>query len=486
MTPPSMFDGDYDKPQLAVVKPPNGEALDPFNASEDRHLSDLGNALRLVDCYHDRMRYVRRWGPVAWDGTRWQRDGMDEVKHLARLTVQAIYGEAARASEADRRKELARWAMKSESSHAVAGMVELSRGDPRIWATPDDFDDRELTGYLLNVENGTVDLRTGECHPHDPQLYITKLAPVAYDPNATCPRWERFVSEIMDGDRDMVAFVQRALGYSATASCEERVVFVCHGPGKNGKSVLLQTAGELFGEYGHQAESDLLLERRNASGPRSGIAQLYGVRFVSVIETGQGRRLNVPLVKWLVGRDRLRGSFLYHDSFEFHPTHTPWLATNHKPQIREVGRAIWDRILLVPFDVSFEKSEDRKLPEKLHRELPGILNWVVAGARAWAKDGLNPPEKVRVATEKYREAEDILGPFLADRCELGDGHFEKSADLWNAYKLWSKDNGLCNDKGEPQVTRREFTEQLETRGCEQTRDMHARKWNGIRLLGGIQ
>ncbi|MFN3763256.1 MAG: phage/plasmid primase, P4 family, partial [Anaerolineae bacterium] len=323
---------------------------------------------------------------------------------------------------------------------------------------------------------GTIDLRSGELRPHNPDDLITKIAPVDYIPDAQAPTWEAFLHRIMDGNERLIAFLQRAVGYSLTGDTSERVLFILYGTGANGKTTFLETLRALLGDYGIQAPADTLLVGRENAVPND-IARLRGARFIAVSEISEGRRLAEVLVKSLTGRDTITARFLYSEFFEFRPEGKIWLATNHKPIIRGTDKAIWDRIRLIPFTVTIPEAEqDKHLVEKLKRELPGILAWAVRGCLEWQTSGLGVPEEVRSATEAYRAEMDVIGAFIADRCILSAGARVKAGDLYEAYRKW------CEENKEEPLNKIAFGLRLAERGLVSERDMHARYWRGIGLL----
>jgi putative DNA primase/helicase len=204
------------------------------------------------------------------------------------------------------------------------------------------------------------------------------------------------------------------------------------------------------------------------------LAWLHGKRFVAAIETAEGTRLDEVLVKELTGSDPVTARRMHEDFWTFKPTHKIALVTNHKPTIRGTDNAIWRRPRLIPFTVCFpEDRQDKHLCEKLRAELPGILNWALAGCLTWQKLGLADPPEVMAATKEYRSAEDRLGDFLVERCQLNREYRVKSVDLFAAYKTW------CEVSGESHGTATAFTQALAERGIE--RDSGRRWYRGIDL-----
>ena len=258
------------------------------------------------------------------------------------------------------------FARRSEANARIKALIDLTESEVTVPILPDALD---VPPMLLNVENGTVDLRDGTLHEHRRSDLLTKLAPVAYERAARCPRWDQFLRRVLPDD-ELRSFMQRAIGYSLTGDTGEEVAFLLHGTGANGKSKFLETVRSVLGTYSQQAPSDLLLTKRT-SGVPSDVARLQGARFVTSVETDEGRQLAEALFKQLTGGDRATARYLYAEFFEFMPVCKLWLATNHKPEIKETSEALWRRIHLVPFAVTIPRPQrDPHLGRKLRAELP--------------------------------------------------------------------------------------------------------------------
>jgi putative DNA primase/helicase len=439
------------------------------------NLTDLGNARRLVHRHGRNLRYCwlwRKW--LVWDGKRWVKDDTGEVYRLAKETVSSIYQEAAAAPNDEARKELGKHATRSEAGARIKEMVDLARSDVPVM--PDELD---ASPDLLNTESGTIDLRTGELREHRREDLITKIAPTTYRPDAAAPTWEAFLERVLPGE-DLRAFVQRAVGYSATGDTSEQCMFINHGGGANGKSTFQEAIAAALGDYAMRAPTEMLLAKRSDGVPND-VARLKGARFVSASETEEGRRLAESRIKDLTGQDTITARFMKAEWFDFAPTHKLWLSTNHKPEIRGTDAAIWRRIRLVPWAVTIPPAEqDKKLPIALRHELAGILAWVVRGCLQWRREGLQAPDEVRKATGEYRAEMDVLACFLVECCELDTGHWDYAKDLYECYKRWCDENG---ERPEPQ---RKFGGRLGERGFQRDRggSRGAGIWRGVRLTEG--
>ena len=421
----------------------------------------LANSYRIRHYYQGRIWYALGLGWILWTGRFWRPDPTGEgalatgfVDGLSRRIAQeaaTLARRAAHDADEDRRKSLMtqaeallKWAVQSEHERTIAAGLKLSKH-----ALLTEYGALNADPWRFNVQNGTLDLRTGALRPHDPTDLITFLAPVTFDPTARCPLWERFLFEVFAGDRDLVAFIQRAVGWSLTGVVKERALFFLYGDtGKNGKTTLVETLMKLVGAcgeasygYGRKVGADTFMKSKNPEDNQRKAATLAGPRFVCTSEVDEEHRLNEQLIKDITGGDTLEGRRLYQEAFTFKPQFKPWMYGNHKPEIRGTDDAIWSRVRLVPFEVSFKGREDLNLADKLEAELSGILNWAIEGCLDWQRHGLRPPAKVQAATQAYREEMDVFGPFIRECCVIHPHAEVWANDLWNTYKAWCVEAG---------------------------------------------
>lgn len=448
--------------------------------------TDMGNARRLVVAHGQDLRHCKAHGGwLVWDGRRWSHDLTDEIWRRAKDTVLRIYTEAATADDETERSALAKWAVKSESAARLRDMVALARSEPEVAIAPDDLD---ADPWLLNVRNGTLDLRTGELRPHNPDNLITHIADVEYDPEAPFPEWTAFLKRVTQGDVELEAYLQRAVGYSLTGKVSEQVLFFLYGSGANGKSTFLNVLLSLLGDYGKQADPELLLAHQGDVHP-TGMADLQGSRLVVCSEVEEGRRWAEVTVKQLTGGDRIKARFMRQDFFEFSPTFKIWLAANHKPTVRGSDHAIWRRLKLVGFEARIPPAEQiADFDERLiAEEAAGILRWAVEGCVLWQQQrGLSEPTAVEEAVAEYRAEEDVLGAFLEECCDIEPQSalltddtrwFATNSQLMSAYQEWAKRNG------ERLLNQRELSRALQERGFEAHRRKVGRGRTGLRLKG---
>jgi putative DNA primase/helicase len=440
----------------------------------EAHLTDYGNAIRLVRRHGEDLHYCSRWGKwLTWTGKRWADDDTGRVYRMAKQTAISIYDEVTNASNLDERKAIFSHAARSESRSRLEAMVGLAESEPGIPVVPDDLDTKS---WLLNLRNGILDLHTGKPHPHRREDLLTKQSRVKFDPKAEAPMFMAFLDKIMDGNQNLVTYLQRTLGRALTGDVTEHRLEIWHGVGANGKSTLMGVIMDVLGDYAKIAAPGLLLDRRHEGHPTER-ADLKGARFVGSIEVGETRSLAEELVKQLTGGDKIKARFMRQDYWEFEPTHKLVIACNHRPIIKGSDHAIWRRVRLVPFNIIIPDDEqDKDLRARLWDESSGILNWLLQGCLDWQRDGLTDPDEVKAATAEYRAEQDTIVGFIEDRCVVGPNRKVAAGDLYTAYGVW------CKDTKEEQLSKRAFGLRLAEQGFIPDRTKAKRWWFGIGLV----
>jgi putative DNA primase/helicase len=354
------------------------------------------------------VRWVPEAGWHVWDNYRWKPDDL-LVRQMALEIGQQFRLMAATYKDLKIAAGFFRWAKVCESARGIAAFLELAK--PALAAPISEFD---AGPWLLNFRNCRMDLsKPYDCSKHRSGDLSTKMIPHDYAVDARRCAWGAFLERILP-DPDVRAYIQRAAGYSLTGSTREQCFFLCYGAGCNGKSTFLDVILSVFGsDYAAQADPRTFM-LTGQEGIRNDLARLRGIRFLATVETGEGKRLDEGLVKSLTGGDAICARFLHHEFFEFRPEFKLWLATNHRPVIRDTSHAMWRRVRLIPFEVTIPEPErDRDIKDKLLAEAEGILSWAIDGAAAYMEGGLQDPESVLAATADYRNREDLLGEFLA-------------------------------------------------------------------------
>jgi putative DNA primase/helicase len=451
----------------------------------------LANSHRIRHYYKGRIWYALGIGWVMWTGKFWRPDPtsegaiatgfIDDLSRRIATEAGAVTRLASEEPDPEKRESLMaraealiKWAVQSENERVIASGLKLTKHALLI-----EYGSLNADPWLFNVQNGTIDLRTGKLRAHSPDDLITFLSPVTYDPQATCPTWLKFVSEVFGGDVEMCAFIQRAIGWSLTGVVKERALFFLYGNlGKNGKTTMVEAVMKLVGNcgetsygYGRKVGADTFMRSKNHDDNQRKAATLAGPRFICTSEVDEEHRLNEQLVKDITGGDTLEGRRLYQEAFTFKPQFKPWMYGNHRPEIRGTDDAIWSRVKLVPFDVSFAGREDLDLADKLEAELPGILNWAIQGALEWQRIGLQPPAKVQAATQAYRDEMDVFGPFIAECCVVHRNAEVRANDLWKAYQSW------CAESSQREQNSTKLGKYLSSKGFVVERS------NGIKRIG---
>jgi putative DNA primase/helicase len=474
-----VMDADEETEEAKAAAQQTAGLTEPFN------LTDIGNMERLVWRHGSKLKYAAALKWLTWDGKRWREDKTGKAQRFAWNTVRLIPEEAKLIKVPDKEEDkeghkeamerieaIYKWAEASEMGGHVSLMLKHAQSAMGVAATAGEFD-QDLN--LLNTSTGTIDLITGETRAHDREDMLTKIAPVEYDPQAKCPLWEKFMLEIMDGKQHMVDFLQRALGYSLTGETVEHKLFIMWGSGANGKTTMLEVVRHVMGDYSQAAEFTTFVAKKDArTGATPDLAMLRGARFVSATEGEQQHKLAESLVKQLTGGDTIVARHLFCEYFQFVPQFKIWLGTNHKPEISGTDDGIWRRVCLIPFNVSFADRADAQLKEKLKREAPGILAWMVRGLVEWRKHGLMEPEEVKAATATYRADEDLIVRFMNEEASVGNDE-AAARDVYNRYKDWVRDNH------EGELSERKFAEAMKEHGYTKVRRETGVFYKGFKL-----
>ncbi|MDR0908895.1 MAG: DUF5906 domain-containing protein [Spirochaetaceae bacterium] len=437
--------------------------------------SDTANGERLVRKYGDVIRYNPDWKKwLVWEGKRWKTDDGPLIHEKGLEVIRDMYelmNEAHSWREAD---EIERKVKQVESVRRRKAMIESASLKKEIEIKSQEVD---TDPELLNVENGTVNLRTGVLQEHCKENMITKMAKVTYDPNADCPLWKQFIREIMGNNPDLITFLQVVAGWAVTGDTSEQCMFFLYGSGANGKSTFLNVLMKILGDYAMSSSTETFM-KKNSEQISNDIARLRGARFVTTAEAEEGRRLSETLIKQITGNDSMTARFLYGEFFTFTPSFKIFMATNHKPSIRGTDHGIWRRIKLIPFTttIPYEKM-DRNLEEKLLSEASGILNWLIEGAMAWYEvGGLVEPLCISNATKEYKEEMDLFGAFLSDRCLQKPNAKVQVSKLSNAFAEW------CEKNNERSCSGHFVSNRMKQMGFQQERNSKARYWVGIELI----
>lgn len=481
-------------PENTTNQAETSDPTDPLNIRYRTGRTETAIARRFIRSTAGTLLYCPPWDEwLYWDGRRWKRDNAVRVEELAKAFALSLWDEIAPITGDEAYLvELALFVKRCNCQAAISNTIALARSEPGVVVQPEQFDAHP---WLLNVENGTLNLANGELSPHNPTNFLTKLAPVEYLPDATAPTWAKFLADVTapaDGDPAAAIdpdaataddtltineYLRRLTGYCLTGDVREHVMPFLFGSGANGKSTFLNTLLDLLGpDYAMKAAPELLMARGGESHPTER-ADLFGMRLVITNEIEEGRRLSESLVKDITGGDAIRARRMRENFWQFKPTHKIIMAGNHKPIVKGNDEGIWRRIKLVPFTRSFSKAEqNRELPALLLLERSGILNWALAGCREWLDEGLTDPQAIVDATAEYRGESDVLGNFIAERCETGQAwHRVRASALYANYRKW------CEEIGEREMSQKRFGSLLLNDQRFQRKESHGIWYLGICL-----
>jgi len=443
--------------------------------------TDVGNAQRLVMARRDRLRYnyaMRKW--ICFDERRWLIDDGRAIEHEAKEVALMYAAQALKCGD----QEALKHATRSLDSRRIEAMIKLARTD---LAVREDELDRDP--WLLNFQNGTLDLRNRILRPHRREDLITKVVHHDFQPDADCPTWKAALDLVLNSDA-LVNYFQRVLGYALTGVTVDKAIFVVYGPGDNGKSTILHTGRRLIEEYSALVMVESLMTRKPGATELADLTDLRGARLALTSETEEGQRLSEGRIKRLSqGIGKVKACRKYENPTEFPETWKLIIDGNHRPVIRGGDAAIWNRLHLIPFSVTITEK-DKHFAQKLDAEAGGILRWMVDGCAAWQRTGLTKPDEVGAASEDWQKDSDVIAEFFEDRCDFydedvsgyeGTYYLASERDLWEAFVLWCRVQAI-----DTATTRRALKLRLLEKNCIETRvrvkrDYAERAWKGVRL-----
>ena len=421
-------------------------------------IGDVKNGQIFTTLFRNKLLFVhetKEW--LLFDPIQgWIAAPPGEDMRAAKEALAAMLSHAAAEFKAapgeEKTKKLMRHVERTSLARNLQAMIELAKSEPGMTAQLEEFDANPM---LLGLTNGIFDLQSGILLPASPDILVSKRASVAYDPDATCPRFLKFMREVQP-DGDIRDYLRRWAGYSLTGLSTEQVFNFYYGHGANGKTVFVEIIAWLLGDYSMKISTEMLMQHtRNPQSASPDIVGLKGIRFVYCSETEEGQRLSASRVKELTGSDTLVGRPLYGAPVTFQPTHKLVIVGNHKPEIGDISNGMWRRVSLVSFEVTIpEASRDTELEGKLKDEGSGILNWALDGLRDWLKNGLQIPDQVKAATAAYREEMDVVGEWIAECCTVGSGYSTKKDSIYASYQSWAEANG------QRAMTQKRLTRQL--------------------------
>ena len=403
-------------------------------------LTDTGNAHLFAKKYGDQIRYNtdnQFW--MMYNGKYWQPDVYNNIKNYAELVIEEMKMSAKINDNEDMRKAMMKNVKRSLQSGGKQALIKETEHLEGIPVMNSNFN---YDGYLFNCESGVIDLKRKKILPHNKDLMLSRFSPFEVKYNKP-KQWLKFLNEIFDDDKEVIAYIQRVFGYAMTGSTSEQCMFMLIGDGSNGKSLLLDILNIALGSYGETSNVDILLEQRNQSGGNLGdVARLNGMRCVTTDEAKLNDKLNESAIKTMTsGIGNIVARFLYGKEFTFTPKMKIFMASNYKPTIRGTDHGIWRRIKIIYFDkVIPDDEQDKGLKDKLLKEMPDIIGWIVKGCIDWQKKGLREPKKFKNAQKDYRSEMDVVQRWIDEVCILNGDVKEKSSVLFENFSNYVKAN----------------------------------------------
>ncbi len=467
-----------------LKKPLQSDDATPETTAEARGpyaLNEIGNGKRFADA--NRGRYLFDYPASRWRvyvGGVWRHTDGDDVERAAKAIESQICDEARAETDDDFRSKLYKYAATATKRKTRETMLKDAASEVGMSAPPENFD-AQL--HLFNVENGTLDLRTGALNPHTATDLLTKCAGTKFEPHATAPTWTRALETWMP-DAATRDYLQECAGLSLSGEVRDEFFNFLFGGGDNGKSTFLSTLEVVSGDYFHHAKAEIFMRPKFAQhgeAAQPAMLSLQGARLLTVSEIESEHEMSAALVKGLTGRDPItaRGNYDKRPT-TFRPQFTLWMFGNEKPKITDASEGMWRRVRLIEFNQTIPRADrDPDFAEKLKAERPGVLNWALEGLKRVQERGLIVPDAVKVATASYRAEQDALSGFLDEICEQSPTAFVKSIVLWEAWKCY------CAEQDEPEGTQTAFGIALKKRNWKDARAMidgrQTRVWKGIRL-----
>jgi putative DNA primase/helicase len=422
---------------------------------EYEHMTDTGNARRMIALHGEEIVYCetfKSW--FIWNGKIWERDTKLAIMEIAKATVRRMLKEAPDCPGGDKEyKARVRWCLSCESTAKLKAMIENAKSAMAVG--PDELDSDP---YLLTVENGTIDLRSGELRPHDPGDYITLMAPTRFDPDATDPMWEEVLDRFVRPDDGKEEFLRRAAFAALTGSSTDKafINLFDDNDGNTGKTTFLGSLLAVVGPYGITVPAETFLAKSGGGGIRADLGACARKRMVASSETPAGRKLDTALMKRLTDGDgRYQFERKYENPWEAEITFTIFIDGNTVAKANAEDNPLFNRWRLVPFKHKLKRKPDDKWlanAKASPKYRAAVLAWAMAGREAWWSDGIGNAPVVEKATAEVRRAMDPLQPFWEARVEFGphnphrrgrdippaERYLVTTTQLWAAYTDWAR------------------------------------------------
>lgn len=460
--------------------------------------TDTGNAERFYDYFGDIFRYNKENKEfMIWTGRNWASDSKDVIRKYANKFIEILkeelkvlkdeYNQIINSEEGGSEKKLKTLIEASEKNITrvsnKAGKDAMLYEFQSLYDIPIINDELDTNRYILNTNSGVYDLENHTLMPYDPKLNISKNTNVniSYEEPIV---WKKFLNDIFERGnpqetKEIIDCLQMALGYSLSGSTKEQVMFVLWGDGSNGKSTFSDVIVQIMGDYGTTVASEVILSKKNGNEntTSSTLARLKGIRYISLEEVDEDSKLAEGLVKRITGSTNISARQLYGKEFTYLPEFKIWLSCNDKPIIRGNNFGIWRRIFMFPFIRKFtEKEKDKDMPDKLKKELPQILGWVIQGYNKYVKNnGLEIPKCMKNEIDNYKMEMDVVSQFIEKNCVLIDKYLTPTKQFYSSYKNWAI------NETEFVMKNSKFEEQMRKKGYKIIKDKGVPKYVGIKL-----
>lgn len=436
---------------------------------------DAGNVECFIKAYGKYVKYnCDDKSFYVWTGRHWLKDTCNMVqlwcmtimKARRDYMLDALHGNLSVGNYDD----LLRHTKKCANQSSIRALVEGLKSTLSCKSSIFDNDPS-----LLNVLNGTIDLKTGKIFAHDYENLITKLVPVMYNPDSESKTFKKFLKDTFE-DTDLIHYVHRLFGYCVTGETSEQVVHFFIGSGANGKSTLLSAVRYVLNDYAAVVPSKVLIDRERSGGTSSEIAQLTHKRLVCCSELNCTDALNEGKFKIMSSGETISARELFNSAFTYDPEFKFVIDTNYLPIVGGTDHGIWRRIRIVPFDHTVSKEKlNKNLLYELKRDRQAVLNWLVKGAMKYYSEGLGTCKEVEKATEKYRKSQDTLGAFIGSCIKKEEGAEIRARALYAAYIEFCSDNLLSA------MSETKFGKDFAARGFKRGKDKVSRKYLDIKL-----
>ncbi|MEK0452362.1 MAG: hypothetical protein AGIKBDMD_00292 [Synergistaceae bacterium] len=426
---------------------------------EDFNNTDTGNAKILAHIHGDEVRWCDERGWMFFNGRYWESTSHVKIESLARDVPKYLHEYASKIDENDKRQAIAIQSIRAESNSAIKAMANLLKSEPNIAVSVNKFDSDP---WLLNLQNGTIDLKTGLLRPHNRNDVITHIANAKYDPKAKAEKWKKYLDDVMCGDGDLVEYLQRYMGYILTGSTKEQSFLFFSGSGANGKSRFTETAAKMMGTYGSPLSANALVVKYGTQQTNE-LAGLAGLRYVYCGEVDSSKTIDSAMIKNWTGEESLKCRFLFKELFTLKPQFKLIYSANGDPKVKDDSYGFWRRCKKIPFKVSFKDGDARRDPnlqDKLNMEIDGILIWALDGLAKYLKEGIGNPQAVSNATHDYQTSMSDIRQYLEEKTVWADESNLSLEDLHRDYVIW------CEKNGETPITKKGLKKKLEEYGYE--------------------